>query len=83
MTDRHVLDMPVSRFWAMEKNIDRIPAAKNLREIATSQAGMNGEAAQRLQERLVLEIGETCKIKRAAVVKGDPDRAARMRKLMG
>lgn len=75
--------MPVHRFWAMEKNIDRIKAANHLRDIAINQAAFSGENAMRIKEQLVLEIGETCKIKRAAIVKGDPDRAARLRKLMG
>lgn len=66
----------------MEKQIDRIRAASDLRAVNVAVAVTNKEALGETTERLVLELGETTKVKREIIVKGDPDRKAKFARVM-
>ncbi len=75
--------MPSRRFWSMERQISRIQAAKDLRDINVGIAVTGKEALESATERLVLELGETTKLKRELIVKGDPNRKAKFASVMG
>lgn len=75
--------MPSRRFWSMERQISRIQAASDLRDINVGIAVTGKEALEHTTERLVLELGETTKVKREVIVKGDPDRKAKFARVMG
>lgn len=75
--------MPSRRFWSMERQISRIQASKDLRDINVGIAVTGKDALKDTTERLVLELGETTKVKRELIVKGDPNRKAKFAKVMG
>lgn len=75
--------MPARRFWSMERQINRIQAATDLRQINLEVAVTGKEALEAATERLVLELGETTKVKRSVIVKGEPGRKAKIAKVMG
>lgn len=83
MTDEQILAMPARRFWSMERQISRIQAANDLRGINIGVAVSGKEALEKTTERLVLELGETSKVKRSVIVKGDPDRKSKFAKVIG
>lgn len=75
--------MPSRRFWALERQINRIRAEGDLRQISVSAALNTNEGARSTTERLVLELGETTQIERNLIVKGDRDRNAKFARVMG
>lgn len=74
--------MPSRRFWSMERQISRIKASDDLREVNVGIALTNEDALKAHTERLVLEVGETMAIERQVIVRGDPDRKAKFAKHM-
>lgn len=83
MTDEQVLAMPSRRFWSMERQISRIQAANDLRQVNVGVALTNKDALDSHVERLVMEVGETTKIKREIIVRGDPDRKLKFARVLG
>jgi hypothetical protein len=57
MTDRHVLDMPIKRFWLMNSSIERVSAQQNIRQVMVGLSSQGGEAAQETVDRLTVEMG--------------------------
>ena len=60
--------MPARRFWTMEAGINRVLAELDLRKLNVVRA-QNKDHAEETVNRLVSEIGETCRIKRPKFVK--------------
>lgn len=54
--------MPVRRFWLLHRNVTRIQAEEDLRQLTTVNAAQAPEAAKEYREQLVLQIGETSTI---------------------
>lgn len=69
--------MPSRRFWSMNRQIARIEAANDLREVNIGVALNSENALKEVTERLVLEIGDTQVIEREVIVRGDPNRKAK------
>jgi hypothetical protein len=74
--------MPAKRFWAMERQIGRIKAEKDLRELAFEGAKNDQDALKRFTDTLVQELGETYEIERDAVVKPERNVKEKFRKIM-
>jgi hypothetical protein len=62
LSDRHVLRMPMRRFMFLNAQINRLLAEKDLRDLGTATAAQSPDGTKNLQERLVLELGETVKV---------------------
>ena len=63
LSDRHVLDMPIRRFWLLVKNINRISAERDMRTltVTTVAAQGNDEARKSYRSQLILEMGTVVK----------------------
>lgn len=70
--------MPARRFWMMERQIDRIRAEQEIRQVqlfSTITPPQGKEHGTRVEEyvgRLTLEIGETSKLRRNILVAPEP-----------
>jgi hypothetical protein len=59
-----LLSVPISFFWQLHINIDRIQAQQDMRGLTLINCAFNGgEPAQEFRKQLILEIGEVQKIK--------------------
>jgi hypothetical protein len=58
MSYREVLDMPITAFWAMNAQISRIAAEFDLRCLTVTNAAQGSEAAIKVRENLIVEMGE-------------------------
>lgn len=56
LTDRQILEMPVGRFWMLERNIGRIQAENDLRSVNVVSAP-HVKSPQEIQSRLTEELG--------------------------
>lgn len=65
LTQREVLDLPVTLFWLMLKNLDRLNAQDDIRQLRLLASAQSGQAAKETQQSLVAEIGDI--VKRAPV----------------
>lgn len=81
--------MPARRFWMMERQIDRIRAENDIRQIQMDVLTHPPESKDRLRAiedhvgRLTLEIGEKLKLRRNILVAPEPGAAAKFLKLTG
>ena len=50
--------MPVRRFWMLHRNITRIQAEEDLRQLTTVNAAQSPEAAKDYRQQLIVAIGE-------------------------
>lgn len=88
-TDTHVLRMPARRFWMMERQIDRIRAEDDIRQVnlhSTITPPSHQSTVQRLNEylgKLTLEIGDKFTVRRNMLVAPEPDAAAKFRNITG
>lgn len=82
MTDVHVLNMPSRRFWCLEKQINRIMAQEDLRQLNIHRATSNKEAMEEVVERLSMEIGDTARVEINPFVKPEPGVAEKLRQAM-
>lgn len=88
-TDTHVLGMPSRRFWMMERQIDRIRAENEIRQVSLHSAinpPSHASTVQRLNEyigKLTLEIGDKFTVRRNMFVAPEPDAAAKFRNITG
>jgi len=57
MSYREVLDLPIRAFWLFNKNVDRIRAESDLRELQVAANSQSQEGYTSARERLVLELG--------------------------
>jgi hypothetical protein len=57
MSVEEVLQMPIERFWTLEKNITRIQASYNLESLNIQAAGQSKEGYSELHDRFTREIG--------------------------
>lgn len=78
LTDEHLLQMPAKRFWLLEKNIGRLNAEFDLRQLNVISAP-NLKNPQDVQQRLVEELGTIIIVN----AKRDEDAADRLRLLGG
>lgn len=83
MSDEQVLKMPARRFWTLERQINRIRAESDLRQISTMSANNSADNHTQVRDRLVLELGDTAQFKRNLIVKRDPDAKAKFARVMG
>lgn len=59
---RDVLDLPLKTFWMMHRNIDRMAAEQDRRNISVfGHAFSGGEGLEQLVERLDREVGDVVK----------------------
>jgi hypothetical protein len=81
--------MPARRFWMMERQIDRIRAENEIRNIQNGlliTPPQSNEHLKRVTERieaLTLEIGEKVTVRRNIIVAPEPGAAAKFAKLTG
>ena len=89
MTDSHVLAMPAKRFWMMDRQIDRIRAENEIRELQLKNLATppkTKDAARAIEDhfgRLTLEIGEKVTVRRNILVAPEPGASAKFAKLLG
>jgi len=57
MTDRGVLDMPVSRFWFMSSQLPRIMAETDLRSQTLTASMGSGDAVKEYRQHLIDQMG--------------------------
>ena len=57
LDDRHLLKMPLRRFWLLNKNIDRLRAEEDHRQITLLLSAASGEHASKLMGRLEKQVG--------------------------
>lgn len=80
--------MPSRRFWLMERQIDRIRAEQELRQMqiqglhATLQTNDQARRVEDYIGRLTLEIGETARLRRNIFVAPEEGAKAKFEKLM-
>lgn len=58
MSDRQILDLPVTRFWLMSRSIDRISAERDMRMAMVVGAVQSVEGTEELFKRLQDEMGK-------------------------
>lgn len=81
--------MPARRFWMMERQIYRIEAEEDLRRLGHDTAihpPTSSTSKQMLTdyiEKLTLQIGEKCTVRRNMIVAPEPDAAAKFLKITG
>lgn len=80
LSDTHLLQMPVRRFWLLEKNITRMQAERELRQLPIVLAPNAKDSVQELAGRLSQELGSTVTVH---VAKRDADATQRLAKLAG
>lgn len=84
-----MLAMPARRFWMMERQIARIQAEAEIRQIQTNMLTQRPQSKEQLQiindhvGRLTLEIGEKATIRRNAIVAPEAGVSAKFNKLLG
>lgn len=84
-----MLAMPARRFWMMERQIDRIRAENEIRQIGIHQLVTPPQSKEHLERitdhcgRLSLEIGEKMTIRRSAIVEPEPGASAKFLRLTG
>tara|TARA_B110000037_G_C16979649_1_gene448454 strand:- start:7 stop:255 length:249 start_codon:yes stop_codon:yes gene_type:complete len=59
LNDLEVLQMPVNRFWLLERNATRISAQEDLRALNVAAASGSGEGCEELYGSLSEVIGTT------------------------
>lgn len=81
--------MPSRRFWMMERQIDRIKAENDIRQLnllnlthPPKSEGL-GRMVEEQFGRLTLEIGDKITLRRNVMVAPEPDAAAKFKKLTG
>lgn len=76
--------MSARRFWSMEKQISRIEAERDLRnlQIASAQNVKNGEGVESLNKHLSNIIGEKYRMKREIMVAPKEGHRDKMKQLM-
>lgn len=81
--------MPARRFWMMERQIGRIQAENEIRQVqaaSLTSPPQSKEALNAVNEhigRLTLEIGERVTVRRDIVVAPEPGAAAKFAKFTG
>jgi len=75
--------MPIRIFWLMEKNLNRVRAEAELRDLNVSFAGNNYDAIKEVRSKLTDELGTVVKIKGQYIVKSDPDAKTKFAAITG
>ena len=57
MSYREVLGLPIRAFWLFNRNIDRLRAETDLRELCVAANSQSTDGVNATRERLVLELG--------------------------
>lgn len=74
-----VLSMPIRLFWSMEKNINKVRAEKDLRDLHLySVSNASGDYVEDLIKRLRDELGDVFKVKGPFIVKPEPDARSKL-----
>ena len=55
------MQMPASAFWAMNNNIVRVSAERDMRQLTLMVSATSKEAVQEIRKRLESEVGEVVK----------------------
>lgn len=58
MTDEHVMNMPIKRFWLMSDSIDRIQAERDLRHISVITSANSADSIKEKINSLKSRIGK-------------------------
>lgn len=83
LSDEQILRMPVRRFWVLEAQINRILSERDLRLINVDRASGSQEQMSQVIDRLIFEIGETCKVERLEIVQARPEDKEKLKALFG
>lgn len=74
--------MPVRRFFAMEKQINRIRAESDLRSLSVVSSAFTDDRIQKVQQALVVEQGEIYQIERSKIVEAESGAINKLKALM-
>ena len=80
LSDTHLLQMPLRRFWLLEKNITRLQAERELRQLPILASANSGSHLKELTERLSRELGTIVTVN---VTARDPDATSKLMRLAG
>lgn len=58
LTDKHIVDMPIKRFWLLSGSIDRMYASNDIRAIRVAAAVLSNEAYEEISSHLAETVGE-------------------------
>lgn len=62
--------MPVTRFWMMQRNIDRITAEESIKSLTVSASSQSGEGFKKGMEDLREQLGDIVVYRHAETVTG-------------
>lgn len=77
MSDRQLMEMPVTRFWLLNRSVDRIAAEESIRLAQVAGAVQSGDSYTTLMTALRSQMGKVMEIEnldQEQLVEG-PDRA--------
>jgi hypothetical protein len=78
LSDNHLLQMPLRRFWLLDKNITRLQAERELRQLPVMAATNGGDLVKVLADRLSQELGTVVTVN---VMTRDPDATSKLKRL--
>lgn len=68
---REVLELPAKTFWMLHKNIDRISAEEDIRDLQVAAHSHSGESIKEMLESLQAQMGDVIKVE-TRIVMGKP-----------
>lgn len=78
------MQLPAALFFNLERQINRIKAEINLRDLAVSSVAMSDkESRTQIHRALVLEQGEIYQIERDGLVQPEPGAISKLKNLSG
>lgn len=78
MTDGHVLNMPIRRFWYMEQQLERVRAQELSIQIPLMQCGMGGEHVKEYHHALQERVGQVADVRSTEYVRTSDDDKKRL-----
>ena len=87
MSPLELLNVPLTMFWMLSRNIDRLRAEEDVRNVQVARASQaDGEAVKAFMEGLQLRIGRpvvTDKVYDPSQDKADPDAKEQLMQIFG
>ena len=87
MSPLELLNVPLTMFWMLSRNIDRLRAEEDVRNLQVARASQaDGEAVKAFMEGLQLRIGRpvvTDKVYDPSYAKADPDAKEQLMNIFG
>lgn len=83
MSDQQVMDMPARRFWWMDRCINRLQAAEDMRHISLAAAvNQGGDSLKNRVDHLKEELGTIAVVVKSNIEKTAPEAKRKLLRLM-